>query len=173
MEIDEAQRVVMRDGTEVAIRSIRAEDAAMLQAFFRRLSARSRRFRFFSATVDVSPQDLNRLVRVDPCRGVALVALAPRSAQPTIIAEARCVVDRESSAEFAIAVADEFQRKGLGTMLLETLLARAARTGIRRLVGEILAENYPMLNFVRRLGFRIRTNALDATTLIASTPMAP
>ena len=96
------------------IRAIRGDDAPMLQSFVRRLSARSRYFRFFVALAELSAAELKRLVDMDRRRGMAVVALSERS--DTIIAEARCVLDDDSSsAEFAVAVADEFQRRGLGT----------------------------------------------------------
>ena len=140
----------------------------MLQAFFRRLSARSRRLRFFSALVELSAAQLERLVNLDPRRGLAVVALSDRSISP-IIAEARCVLDAtDASAEFAIAVADDFQRRGLGRQLLGTLVAYASKTGMRRLFGEILADNDGMLAFARRLGFRIQPNPSDRTTVFAS-----
>src|SRR5215472_13917923 len=94
------------DGSRVMIRAIRGDDAPMLQAFVSRLSARSRHFRFF-------------------------VARSEQSEGPAIIAEARCVLEDDlSSAEFAIAVADEFQRQGLGTQLAKKLMTYASGKGV-------------------------------------------
>ena len=158
----------LEGGAEVVIRTINAKDAPMLQAFVRRLSVRSRRFRFFSALVELSAAQLNRLVRPDRI-GLALVALRGRSEDAAIVGEARYVVDPAAvrDAEFAIAIADEFQRKGLGTQLMKRIVAHAARTGVRRLFGEILSENQTMLEFTRRLGFGVTANAADRRTMIA------
>ena len=151
------------------IRGVRSDDASMLQAFVRRLSARSRRFRFFVALAELSAAQLERFVNVDRGRGMALVALNERPDGTEIIAEARCVLDEQSlGAEFAIAVADEFQRRGLGTRLVKNLLAYASCRGVRRLFGEIMADNHGMLAFVSRLGFQVRANLEDRTTMIAS-----
>jgi acetyltransferase len=159
----------MTDGSNVMIRAIGADDAPMLQAFVRHLSTRSRRLRFFSALVELSAAQLERLVTIDHHRGLALVALSERSGARVIIAEARCVLDQaEGNAEFAITVADEFQRRGLGMQLMKKVVAYAARRGVRRLFGEILAENHAMLALARRLGFQLRANVLDRTTMIAS-----
>ncbi|MFO1305460.1 MAG: GNAT family N-acetyltransferase [Burkholderiales bacterium] len=159
----------LSDGSDVEIRAIHAEDASMLQAFVRRLSIRSRRFRFFTGLVELPAQLLERLVNQDRGRGLALVALSERPDGIAIIAEARCVVDAAvGDAEFAIAVDDQFQRRGLGMRLLKTLVTHASRRGVRRLFGEIMADNQAMLGLARRLGFEIRANALDRTTMIAS-----
>src|SRR5215813_7756431 len=115
MEIARDQLLHLADGSEVVVRAIRFDDGPRFQAFVRRLSARSRRLRFFSALIELSAAQLDRLLRLDRRRGLALVALSNREPE-TIVAEARCVLDREGdSAEFAIAVADEFQRRRLGT----------------------------------------------------------
>ena len=161
--------LMLADGSKVAIRAIRADDGPMLQAFVRRLSAGSRRYRFFSTLVELSAARLQRLVNVDRRGALALVAVAEQSGDTAIVAEARCVPDRTAwNAEFAIAVADEFQRQGLGTRLMERLVAFAARTGMQQLYGEILGDNTGMLAFIQRLGFRIRANPVDRNTVIAS-----
>jgi acetyltransferase len=161
------EKLHLADGSKVIVRAIRLEDGPKLQAFVRKLSARSRYFRFFAGVVELSAAQTDRLLRLDPDRGLALVALNDQEPE-SIVAEARCVLDREGgSAEFAIAVADEFQRRRLGTRLVKRLLAYALAKGVRRLFGEIIAENHGMLAFVRRLGFRLRSNPSDATTLIA------
>ena len=140
----------------------------MLQAFVRRLSSRSRRFRFFSSIAELPAQLLERFVHPDRRRELALVALSEGSEGAAIIAEARCVVDAAHDAEFAIAVDDEYQRRGLGLQLLTSLVKHASRRGARRMFGEILADNDAMLGLARRLGFRIQANALDRKTVIAS-----
>ena len=168
------EQLQLADGSKVIVRAICSEDGPMLQAFIRRLSARSRHLRFFSALVELSAAQLDRFLRLDPDRGVALVALC--SQEPAaIVAEARCVLDREGrNAEFAIAVADEFQRRSLGTQLLNRLVAYASGKGAHRLFGEILAENHGMLALMRRLGFRLRSYPSDATAMIAQrAPICP
>ena len=129
---------MLTDGSKVEIRAIAVQDASMLQTFVRRLSARSRHFRFFSAVVELPMALLERLVNQDERRGLALVALGEEKGHAFIIAEARCVLDEaERTAEFAVAVADEFQRRGLGIKLLRALVAYSSRKGVRRLFGEI------------------------------------
>jgi acetyltransferase len=168
------EQLHLADGSKVIVRVIRPEDGPMLQAFVRRLSARSRYFRFFAGVVELSAGQVDRFLRLDPDRGLAVIAISSKE-PAAIVAEARCVLDRGGrSAEFAIAVADEFQRRRLGTQLLNKLLAYASAKGVRRLFGEILADNHGMQAFARGLGFQLRSNPADATTLIAQrVPIGP
>ena len=159
----------LTDGSEVIIRSIRPDDAPLLQDFVRRLSARSRRFRFFVALAELSAAQLQRFVNVDPARGLALVALRKREGRTDIVAEARYALEHEGGgAEFAIAVADDLQRLGLGTRLVKRLRALAWRKGVRRLFGEIKSDNHAMVSFAARLGFRIRGSIEDESIVVAS-----
>jgi len=172
MEAAEVQGLRVAHGANVVIRAVRADDAPMLQAFVRRLSARSRRFRFFSGLVELPAAQLDRLTRPDR-EGLALVALSGRLQDTAIVGEARYVVDPTAvrDAEFAIAIADEFQRQGLGKRLMKHIFAHASGRGVQRLFGEIMADNSTMLEFVRRLGFRIRGNDSDRRTMIACIPV--
>jgi GNAT superfamily N-acetyltransferase len=115
----QGQIVQLTDGSEVVVRPIGPDDATLLQAFVRRLSARSRRFRFFGALAELSAAQLDRFVNVDPARGFALVAVSGPRESTAIVAEARYALAQEGdNAEFAIAVADDFQRRGLGRQLV-------------------------------------------------------
>jgi len=159
----------LADGSLTVVRAVRPDDGPRVQAFVGRLSSRSRYLRFFAAVAALSAAQLERFLHVDPRRGMALVALSGPQENARIIAEARCVLDQDAvGAEFAIAVADDFQRRGLGSQLVRRLLAYAAAKGVRRLFGEVLADNHGMLALARRLGFRIRTNISDPRTLVAT-----
>jgi len=169
MRASEGQVVQLTDGSEVVVRPIGPDDASLLQAFVRRLSARSRRFRFFAALAELSATQLDRFVNVDPARDLALVALSGRQEGTAIVAEARYALAQEDdNAEFAIAVADDFQGRGLGRHLVKRLITTAWRRGVRRLFGEIKSDNRAMLAFAMRLGFRLRGSLEDRSVVIAS-----
>jgi acetyltransferase len=168
MSAGEGQQLQLSDGSKVVVRAIRPDDASMLQAFFQRLSARSRRFRFFVALAELPAAQLVRFVNVDPARDLALVALSERREGTAIVAEARYALAHEhDSAEFAIAVADDFQGRGLGRLLVKRLLLTAWRRGVR-LFGYIKSDNRAMLSFATRLGFRLRGDLEDDSVVIAS-----
>ena len=169
MHSGEGQVVQLRDGSEVVVRPIGPDDASLLQAFVRRLSARSRRFRFFAAIAELSPAQLDRFVNVDPAQGLALVATQRRREGVAIVAEARyALAQGDRDAEFAIAVADDFQERGVGRHLVQRLLVAAWRRGVQRLFGEIRSDNRAMLALARRLGFRLRGSVEDEGVVVAS-----
>jgi acetyltransferase len=77
---------------------------------------------------------------------------------------ARCVrADSQAeSAEFAIVVADEWQGRGLGSLLMLELVAAARARGVRRIEGWVLATNHAMLELMRALGFEVGGTHDDA-----------
>ncbi len=72
------------------------------------------------------------------------------------------------SAEFAVVVADAWQGRGLGHALMRMLVGCARRRGFRRLVGNVLAANAPMLALVARLGFESRPDPDDREQVIVT-----
>jgi acetyltransferase len=144
----------------VSIRPLRLQDAGAFRAFVERLSPESRYERFQYVVKEVSPALLRLLVEADPRKHVALVALH----QGEVVGEARYVRDGDG-AEFALAVADGWRRRGVGKRLLQALTAAARRDGLKRLDGEVLAWNQAMLGFVEQAGFRVRSHPEDARLL--------
>lgn len=87
----------------------------------------------------------------------------------TVVAIARFDLAANAEfAEFAIVVADAYQRQGLGRDLMTRLMAAARAGGVRRLYGEVLAENVRMLAFVRGLGFSVHCDPLDRRVMLVS-----
>jgi acetyltransferase len=144
----------------VVIRPLRVQDAGAFRAFVERLSPESRYERFQYVVKEVSPALLRLLVEADPRTHVALVALH----EGEVVGEAR-YVRADGGAEFALAVADGWRRRGVGKRLLEALIASARRDGLKRLDGEVLAWNQAMLGFVEQAGFTVREHPEDARLL--------
>jgi acetyltransferase len=160
------QRLTLADGTEATIRPIRPEDAGIEQEFVRNLSDESRYFRFRDALRELSPRMLAQLTRVDYDRHLALIAVTEHAGRETQIGVARYVVDADRRrCEFAIVVADDWQRKGLGSRLMEALMAAARAAGMREMYGEVLAGNRKMIEFAARLGFQARVDEGDPGVL--------
>ena len=142
--------VVLRDGSAVRIRSITPDDQDREQRFFSGLSERSRYHRFMQYLHELPPGMLERFTRIDPERELALVALSGDD----IVGVGRYAPDPESRcAEFALVVADAWQRKGLGRRFLERLLEGARGAGSPCLLGRGLDDNREMLELALRLGF--------------------
>ena len=156
------QRVTLRDGCAVTLRPIRPEDEGIEQEFVRNLSDESRYYRFRDAVRELSPRMLSQLTRVDYDRHLALIAVTERGGRELQVGVARYVAGGDGrSCEFAIAIADDWQRKGLGTRLMSALMAAARERGMHEMYGEVLTSNQKMLDFTARLGFRARLDASD------------
>jgi acetyltransferase len=140
----------LRDGRTVRVRPIRPEDAARELRFFERLSDRSRFQRFMQYVRELSPRMLARFTQLDYDRELALVALW----EGEFVAVGRYAPNADGeTAEFALAVADAWQGKGLGHALLERLCDAARGAGYRALYGHILDANREMLELAHHLGF--------------------
>jgi acetyl coenzyme A synthetase (ADP forming)-like protein len=147
----EATDVILRDGSTLRLRAPAAEDADALLEFFAGLSEHSRYLRFHGFAA-LGPKLVEPLLRPDWLeRGALLGSLDGR-----VVAVANWVRLRDPrAAEVAFAVGDEFQRRGVGTRLLEQLAARAAIVGIEEFVAEVLHENDTMLRVFRNAGFAV------------------
>lgn len=166
--VDTASALVERLGLpgqrRVLLRPIGPQDAEAEQAFVGSLSLATRHKRFHVGLRQLSPTMLRQMTEIDHRDHVALVAevLAdgpdPVLPPPRIVADARYVRLRErpDEAEFAIAVADDWQSLGLGRTLMDRLASHASRQGIRALVGDVLPENRRMLVLMRGLGASTR-----------------
>jgi acetyltransferase len=168
-------QIVLADGTVLAVRPIRPEDAELEIRFVASLSEQTRYFRFFYRLHELTPAMLARFTQVDYDRELALLALAPDPAGPggvAIVGIARYVanVDHES-AEFAVVVADAWQGRGVAAQLMKALIADAKKKGLQRLVGTVLRANQSMVQFARGLGFKIHDDPGDAEQVIAELPL--
>jgi acetyltransferase len=151
------------NGTNIVIRPIRPEDDAIEREFINGLSRDTGYNRLLSGR-KLTPDEVRQLTRIDYEREMAFIAVAVDGGQACLLGVARYVRDADASgAEFAIVVADAWQRKGVGTLLLSTLLRHAHAAGVLRLHGITLATNQPVQNLARKLGFVQKHDPQDAT----------
>jgi nucleotide-binding universal stress UspA family protein len=142
--------VVLRDGSRLLVRPIEPDDREELAAGFRRLSPESRYRRFFGPMPELRERDLDYLTRVDHRDHEALVALDEATGEG--VAVARYVRTAPDEAEPAVVVADDWQRRGVGTRVLDLLVRRAQEEGITRFRASVLAQNPDAAALLRRLG---------------------
>jgi len=142
----------LRDGSMLAVRPMRPEDAELERRFFDALSEQSRYQRFLNQMANLPPQMLARFTQLDYDRELALVALAPGAGEFVGVGRYSPNADGES-AEFALTVADAWQGRGVGRALLERLCDCARAAGYRTLYGYILNANRDMLGLAEHLGF--------------------
>ncbi len=156
----------------IRIRPIRPSDLELERRFVYGLSARSRYLRLLSSR-PLQPGELERWTNIDPQREIALIALADDGSGDEEVGVARCVVEdaAEGRWDFAIVIADAWQRRGLGGALLGKLVDAARDIGANVLSGVTLAENRGMIALARKLGFSVRFEDGDATLLRLELPL--
>jgi GNAT superfamily N-acetyltransferase len=149
---EDSGSVELLDDTRVAYHAIAPENASALQRFHHRLSERSIYLRFFAAKPELSDRKAGYFTNVDGINRFALVGVEPQHPEEIIGVVS---FDREGDterAEYAAAVEDRWQGKGLGLALTRRLIEAALKRGIRVLTGVVLFENRRMLNLLRDLG---------------------
>ena len=151
----EPRVVELRYGTKVHLRPIVPEDEALLHEAVAAMSERTVYFRFFSPIKRMSDAMAHRLAVVDYNDRFALVATTHKPAsKERIVGVARYDRARDTDvAEVAVAVIDEFQRRGLGGILLAELAGVARRHGIKSFQLIVLPENREMLGLLRKMGW--------------------
>jgi acetyltransferase len=143
-----------RDGSELILRPIHADDIAALQRGFRHLTADEVRMRFLHPLTDLPEPLARELCDVDPHTGVAFVLIDPPPApEPEIHAVARAYIDPTTlAAEFAIVVQHRYAGQGFGKLLMQRVVAACRVLGATELWGDVFLENGAMLTLCRNLG---------------------
>ena len=154
--IEAREDVVLRDGSTLRLRSTTPADESALVDFFGRLSPDTLHLRFQGA-VRVDARLVERFVRGDGSESLSLVGeLTDEAGTARVIALGTYVRLRDRTrAEVAFVVADEFQRRGIGSRLIERLAAHARSEGIERFVAQVLPENAAMLHVFGNTGFEV------------------
>ena len=164
---DLVKKVQLADGADIVIRPIRPEDAEIEQAFVRNLSKESRYMRFMQALRELTPDMLVRLTQIDYDREMAFLALSRQDGKEVEIGVARYAINPDkTSCEFALVIADDWQNRGLGGLMMQTLIDTARAKGLRTVEGEVLAHNSGMLKLMQRLGFDKHRSEMDDNIVI-------
>ena len=154
MNLDVAD-VILRDGTTLRLRPPHRDESDALVDFFRALSQRSLYLRFHGFP-RLGPELVERLLEPNWVERGALVGTFVEDGEERVVAVGNYERLRDPAvAEAAFAVADAFQRRGVGTRLVEQLADRAGRQGIERFVAEVLPDNRDMIGVFEGLGFEI------------------
>jgi GNAT superfamily N-acetyltransferase len=146
------QATTVEIGARVAIRPLARADRDALAEAFSRLSEETRRRRFRGPASRLGERELDRLTRIDHHEHEALAAIAPDTGP--IVGVARYVVlpHDPGAAEVAVAVDDEWQRRGIGRRLMSELVGRARAEGVTRLLAYVGADNQLVLGWIARVG---------------------
>ena len=147
------------NGGRVRIRPVRISDLEAIQAGFERLSEESRYNRFFSARSQLGDNLATSLTDIDHTHHFAWGVFDPDRPSEAGddsglgVASARLILDKDpTSAEAALAIVDEYHRRGIGRFLIELLVATAADVGAKTLRFEILRQNRAMIGLIAAMG---------------------
>ena len=161
------------DGTLVTLRPIEAGDFALEEAFVAGLSASTGYKRLLSAR-RLTREEIRRFTEIDPECEFAMIATSVHDGVEQQVGVARYVKQGWSDeAEFAIVLSDDWQGRGLGGLLLSSLIAEARQRGVRRLIGTTLSENRAMLALARKLGFSAAIGEVPSETNLTLDLVAP
>ena len=144
--------MALRDGSRVRLRQIRSSDKDLLRSGFQRLSKDARYRRFLVPTPRLTAPTVRYLTEVNHHDHEAIVALDEDTGEGVGVARFVRSGERPDLAEGAVTVVDEWQRRGLGTLLLEVLGVRAREEGITSFTALVLANNDRAIELLESLG---------------------
>jgi RimJ/RimL family protein N-acetyltransferase len=170
---EDGELVELRDGSSVRIRPIRPEDKAQLVQAFDRLGDGSRYRRFLGYKKQLSVAELVALTEVDHHDHEALGAVSVADGRGVGVARYVRDADDPQAAEIAVTIVDEWQGRGLGTLLLTRLTRRARQEGITRFTALVADGNEPVMRLLRRVSSEIVPVGREPGAMLYSlTPLA-
>ena len=147
---------LLKDGTPVLFRPMKPEDESLVADLLDNCSDQTLYFRYFRVIKSWPHEALIRFTQNDYDREIGIAAIGQPPGPRVMMGVGRLVMTPErDAAEFAVIVADPWQGKGLGPKLIERVIEIAKENGVQVLSGDILADNQPMLNLVKRMGFKL------------------
>ncbi|AKT39582.1 uncharacterized protein CMC5_037310 [Chondromyces crocatus] len=168
LSADFSRQASLADGTQVTLRMVQPADREELRRQFRRLSPQARYRRFLSLAGDLSDTVLSYLTDVDGVNHVAIVAtidsLDLKREEGLGVGRFIRLPDEPHVAEATVTVMDHAQRKGLGRLLLGTLVEAARERGIHQFRATVLEENAPIRHLLEAAGATLREQ--DGDTLV-------
>jgi acetyltransferase len=159
----------LADGSKLKLRHIAPTDFDREQAFVRGLSSQSSYLRFHGTIKDLSKKDLEKFTNPDSRNAVALIVLCSGETSEEEIGVARYVIDPDrANCEFAIVVADKWQKRGIGTRLMNALITHLRVSGVKQITGSVIKSNSAMRKFIRQMGFEETDIPDDPLTLLVT-----
>jgi len=138
----------------VLIREFRPQDMASYRDFVQEVSPEDLRLRFFAHGAGLVAEEMNKLAHLDPARETAFIALDEDTRRLLGIVRLKKELD-EATAEFAVLVRSALKGHGVGWLLMRRVIDHAREKGLRRVYGDVLAENTAMLQMAGDLGFHV------------------
>lgn len=151
------------DGTEVIYRPIRPDDDDKIMEFYYSLSRETVYFRFFSGRKNVPKSRIRYYTHIDYKKNFAMVV----EYDEKIIGVGHFIItDDPETAEMAVVMHDDWQKKGVGTHFLRYLILIAKERGIKHIIATVLVENFKILKTIEKLGFKFSKKLEDGDLLV-------
>lgn len=154
LEVLWEDEVTLADGGRIYVRVVRPSDRPTFEEGWAHLSAETRLFRFLAPRDHLSPGDLDYLTDLDGVDHYAIGAVtrdADGHEGPVAVARFVRMRDHPHEADFAVTVVDEYQRRGVGSVMFERLVVAALKRGITTLRADLLVENEAAKHLIRKV----------------------
>ena len=145
------------DGSRVTLRSIRPSDSIHLQDLFARVSPRSRYLRFHHYVAGLTEEESERYTAANNGSPVGIVATLGAASDERIVGVGHYFRVAPAAAEVAILVDDEYQGRGIATLILDALAEAGSASGIDTFEAYVLGENRSMMEVLHGAGFPLKT----------------
>lgn len=167
-----SEYVLLRDGESVFLRAATPEDVPAVEALMRSVSRESLQMRFMGAVAQVARSVIEIMCGGEPRDRLCLLAIMGKEPQARVVAVGNYIsMGVGGKAEVAFLVQDEYQGRGISTLLLERLAGIAAGQGFVGFEAEVLYENQPMINVFRDSGFEV-VQALEGGSIHVNFPVS-
>lgn len=164
--------VLLRDGESVLLRTAVPADAPAVAAFMAGVSRESLRRRFMGGVATVAPAAIEAMCVAEPRERLCLLAIVGQDQDARVVGAGNYISARVGgSAEVAFLVRDDFQGRGISTLLLERLAGIAVASGFAGFEAEVLADNRAMIDVFRESGFEVHQSALGGGTVHVQFPV--
>jgi acetyltransferase len=160
----------LRDGTELLVRPVRPEDEPLYMPFLKNVTTEDLRLRFFAPVKEFGHVFIARFTQIDYARAMAFVAIDPVSGAMLGVARLHRLTFGDT-AEFAVLVRSDLKGRGLGWLLMQTLIEYATSEEIKELRGEVLSENSTMLRMCAELGFDVSDSSTEPGVRVVKLPI--
>ncbi|MCJ7693005.1 MAG: GNAT family N-acetyltransferase, partial [Sedimentisphaerales bacterium] len=148
----------LREGTEIFFRPVKPTDEAELSEMLYSLSEQSVKTRYMAHTMAFPHKDVQQLTNIDYRQDISIVGTVPGVSGEHVVALAQYFLDPKTrAAEVAFIVQDEWQQKGMGTLLLDYLIQIAKSRGVKRFYAKVMPINKPMLTIFYNSGYKVNT----------------
>jgi acetyltransferase len=147
-------------GLRLTVRPVRPEDEGLYREFFRNVTEPDLRLRFFAPVKEFSHTFIARLTQIDYARTMAFLVLDEGSGQMLGAVQLHAEVSHETG-EYAILLRSDLKGRGLGWLLMQTIVEYASADGLRVIEGQVLRDNTTMLRMCTELGFKVDSDPDD------------